>query len=259
MKLGQVYFRNEDFANAQTQFETLAQENPSDPLADEALILAGQSSVRGMSAGGIVHALDLFSRVAKGAGPLRLYARQEQALLEVREGHYKDAVIIYDDILRSNPDTALRLASLCGKADCLVANEGEPSPSPTVPAASGTDSCAAAMTLYDQISTDPDVTAPWRDQALYKKGRCLNKQGLVDQALAAFYDVLNTPATTAQQQPDFFWFEKAGYDAAAILEARSQWPGAISILEKVARAGGPRSTAARKRADQLRLEHFVWD
>jgi len=260
MKLGQVYFRSEDYANAQTQFETLAQENPSDPLADQALLLAGQSSVRSMSAGGIVHALDLYSRVAKGAGPLRLYARQEQALLEVREGHYKDAVIIYDDILRSNPDTALRLASLCGKADCLAANEGEPSPaSSPAPAASGTDSCAVAMTVYDQIAADPDVTAPWRAQALYKKGRCLNKQGLVDQALAAFYDVLNAPATTARQQPDFFWFEKAGYDAAAILEARSQWPGAISILEKVARAGGPRSTAARKRVDQLRLEHFVWD
>jgi len=44
-----------------------------------------------------------------------------------------------------------------------------------------------------------------------------------------------------------------------MLEARAQWPGAISILEKVAQAGGPRSAEARKRADQLRLEHFVWD
>ena len=262
MKLGQVYFRREDFANAQTQFENLAQENPSDPLTDKALILAGESSVRGMSSSGIDHALALFDQVAKGTGPLRLYARQEQALLEARMGHDKEAVIIYDNILRSNPDDSLRLAALCGKADCLVASEKDASPAPSpsaAPMSSGTEACAAAMALYDQIVADPDVTTPWRDQALYKKGRCLDKQGLADQALTAFYDVLNSPTTGGQQQPDFFWFEKAGYDAAGLLEAKSNWPGAIFVLEKVARAGGPRSGEARKRADELRLEHFVWD
>jgi tetratricopeptide (TPR) repeat protein len=269
MKLGELYFRAEDFANAQTQFETLAQESPSDPLADKALILAGQSAVRGMSSGGIKHALDLFDLVAKGTGPLRLYARQEQALLKARQGLDAEAVIIYDDILRSNPDTPLRLAALCGKADCLVAAAGDaspaaspaaasPAPPPAAPATSG-DSFSGAVALYDQIAADPDATAPWRNQALYKKGRCLSKQGFNDQALAAFYDVLNSRSTGTREQPDFFWFEKAGYDADAMLEAKAQWAGAISILEKVAKAGGPRSAEAQKRADQLRLEHFVWD
>jgi len=263
MKLGEVYFRREDFANAQTQFETLAEESPADPLADQALILAGQSSVKGMSPGGIKHALDLFQRVAAGSGPLKLYARQEQALLKVQMGSNKDAVIIYDDILRSNPDTPLRFAALCGKADCLVAAESaaesdaSPAPSPSV--SSTTGGCAAAIALYNQIATDPEATPPWRDQALYKKGRCLNKQGLTGEALAAFFDILNAPSAASRQQPDFFWFDKAGFDAADMLEEKSQWPGAISILEKVAQAGGPRSAEARKRADQLRLEHFVWD
>jgi len=257
MKLGQVYFRHEDFANAQTQFETLAQENPSDPLADKALILAGQSSVKSMSPDGVRHAMELFDRVVQGSGPLRLYARQEQALVEVRRGHNKDAAIIYDDILRSSPDTTLRLAALCGKADCMVAAEDGTA------ATSSTDgACAAAIAMYDQVAADPDVTRPWRDEALYKKGRCLDKQGLAGQALAAYYDVLNGPAAAPggkPQPPDFFWFDKAGFDAAAMLEAKSQWPGAISVLEKVAHAGGPRSEEARKRADELRLEHFVWD
>jgi len=261
MKLGQVYFRRDDYANAQTQFETLAAESPSDPLADKALILAGESSVKGMSPGGIDHALALFDRVAKGSGPLGPYARQEQAVIEVYRGLDKEAVIIYDDILRSNPETALRLAALCGKADCLVAAEAGASPAPgPSPAVSSTgNACAAAIALYDQIAADPEATNPWRDQALYKKGRCLNKEGLTDQALAAFYDVLNARAPAARQQPDFFWFDQAGFGAAEILEDRAQWPGAISILEKVAQAGGPRSAEARKRADQLRLEHFVWD
>jgi hypothetical protein len=44
-----------------------------------------------------------------------------------------------------------------------------------------------------------------------------------------------------------------------MLEAKAQWPGAIAILEKVAKAGGARGPEAQKQADQLRLEHFVWD
>jgi tetratricopeptide (TPR) repeat protein len=255
MKMGEVYYRLEDFANAQTQFETLAQESPADSLADKALILAGQSSVAGMSPDGAKHALELYDRVAQGSGPLKLYARQEQALLEARLGKNKEAVIIYDDILRSSPDTPLRFAVLCGKADCLVAAEGDAAPALSATARA----VAGAISLYDEIAADPDATAPWRDQALYKKGRCLAKQGLTDQALAAFYDVLNAPSPGSGRQPDFFWFEKAGYDAAALLESRSQWPGAISILEKVAQAGGPRGPEAHKHADQLRLEHFVWE
>jgi len=268
MKLGQLYFAREDFANAQTQFETLAEESPTDPLADKALILAGESAVRGMSTDGATQAVNLFEKVAQGTGPLKLYARQEEALLEAQTGRYDQAILIYEDILRSNPDTTLRLAALCGKADCLVAGAGDPgaspspSPVPNAPGASPTPANApftTAVQLYDQVANDPDATAPWRDQALYKKGRCLSKQGLYDQALAAYYDVLNPTTSGTKQAPDFFWFEKAGYDAAAMLEAKSQWPGAISILEKVAHAGGPRSAEARKGADQLRLEHFVWN
>lgn len=264
MKMGEVYFRREDFANAQTQFETLAQESPSDPLADKALILAGQSSVNSMSGSGAAYALTLFGKVAEGNGPLKLYARQEQALLELRLGHAKDALILYDEILRSAPDTALRLAALCGKADCLVAmaNDAYAAPSPAPggsPSPSAADTFASAIGLYDQISSDPDVTTPWYDQALFKKGECLEKQGFMDQALAAFYDVLDRRSTATRKQPDYFWYEKAGFEAATMLEAKSQWPGAISIMEKIAQAGGPRSAEARKQADQLRLEHFVWE
>jgi tetratricopeptide (TPR) repeat protein len=264
MKMGQVYFRREDYANAQTQFETLVQENPADPLSDQALILAGQSAVRSMSSDGAQHALDLYDRVAKGSGPLKLYARQEEALVEFNRGHSKEAVIIYDDILRLNPNTQLRLAALCGKADCLTTPESDtvasPSPAPS-PAASGTsrDAYAMAVSLYDQVATDPDAAGHWRDEALYKKAHCLSKQGLADQALSALYDVLSGRPATSKEEPDFVWYEKAGFEAAALLESRAQWPGAISVMEKVAQAGGPRSTEARKRADQLRLDHFIWD
>jgi len=260
MKLGQVYFRREDFANAETQFETLAQESPTDPLADKAMILAGQSAVHGMSEGGTEHALELFQKVAAGTGPLKLYARQEQALVKAEMGLNDEAITLYEDILRSNPDVALRIAALCGKADCLVAASGTAATlAAPAPAVSGSDTVSTAISLYDQIIADPDASPPWRDEALYKKAGCLARQGAPDRALAAYYDILNAPAGAARQLPDYFWFEKAGYDAEALLEAKSQWPGAISLLEKIAQAGGPRSADARKRAEELRLQHFIWD
>ena len=245
MKLGQVYFRREDFANAQTQFETLAQESASSPLAESALFLAGQAAMRSMNAGGVDRALELFEGVAKLAGPLRLYARQEQAIAKTQLGKESEAVILYDDILRANPENPLRFAALCGKADCLASLAGKD--------AAG---CAKAMALYDQLAADPEVTRLWRDQALYKKAKCLEGQNRTAEALAVFYDAL---APQSASDPEFFWFYKSGFDAARMLEAQEQWKPAIGVYEKMAKTEGPRSAEAKARAEQLRLERFVWE
>jgi Tfp pilus assembly protein PilF len=43
LKLAESHFRRQDFASAQTEFETLAQENPKSALTEQALFLAAQS------------------------------------------------------------------------------------------------------------------------------------------------------------------------------------------------------------------------
>jgi len=72
-----------------------------------------------------------------------------------------------------------------------------------------------------------------------------------------FYDVLQ--AETAAGEPDYFWYYKAGFDAARMLEAQEQWKAEIGVYEKMAKSQGPRAEEAKKRAEQLRLEHFIWD
>lgn len=244
MKMGQVYFRREDFANAQTQFETLANEAAGTPLAETALFLAGQSALHSMNAGNLDRALELFGQVTKLNGPLKLFARQEQAVAKARAGQEAEAVLLYDSILRSNPGTILRFAALSGKADNLVApNNASP------------EATAQAIALYEQIVADPEVTVFWRNQALYKKAKCLEKRGEKEKALAAFYDVLQP---LVGGEPEFFWYFKAGFDAARLLEAQEQWPAAIGLYEKMAKSDGPRAEEARSRANELRLEHFIW-
>ena len=242
MKLGEAFFRREDFANAQTQFETLAEEAPGNPLAEKALFLAGQSAMRSMNTD---RALELFERVVKLGGPLKLYARQEQAVAKVQAGKENEAVVLYDDILRSQPENGLRFAALCGKADSLASLAG-----------ADPQKLGEAIAIYDQLADDAEVPRFWKDQALYKKGTCLEKLSHSDDALAAFYEALQPQSAN---DPEFFWFYKAGFDAARMLEAQTQWKSAVGIYEKMAKTEGPRSDEAKKRAEQLRLEHFIWD
>lgn len=270
MKLGQVYFRQEDYANAQTQFETLAAGAPGSALAETALFLAGQSAMRSMNPSAADRALELFERVAKGNGPLKLHARQQQAIVKSQLGRHAEAIILFDSILGANPADELRFAALCGKADSLVAT------APNDPQA-----YEKAIAIYDQLATDPEVARPWRNQALYKKAKCLERQGAREGALAVFYEVLQpraiavasaapgaTPAAGDEDEvekeatgdvPEYFWYYKAGFDAARLLEAQEKWKSAIGMYEKMAKAAGPRSEEAGKRAEQLRLEHFVWE
>ncbi len=247
MKLGQIYFRREDFANAQTQFEFLATESPSSPLTETALFLAGRSAMRSMNPGGLDRALELFEQVAKLDGPLKLYARQEQAVTKTRLGKETEAIVLYDNILSSKPDAELKFASLCGKGENFLAL-GSKDPK----------AFDQAIAVFEKLAAQPDVTASWRNKALYKKAKCLENSDRKAEALAAYYDVLQPQAAT-DAEPEYFWYYKAGFDAARILEAQEQWKSAIGIYEKIANLEGPRAAEAKSRADQLRLEHFIWD
>jgi hypothetical protein len=69
--------------------------------------------------------------------------------------------------------------------------------------------------------------------------------------------VLETPFRT-DRAPELFWYYKAGFNAARLLEADSHWDSAAKVYQKLAAAGGSRSEEARIRLNQLRLEHFLW-
>ncbi len=247
MKLGQIYFRRDDFANAETQFATLAYDAPQSPYVETALFLAGESAVRQINPGAVDRALLLFDDVAKLDGALKLYARQQQAIVQSRLGRDSEAIALYDVILATQPaaEPELRFAALCGKGDNLVA-------------LGRTDAARidAAIAVFDQLAALAGVTPVWRNQALYKKAKALEQLGRVPEALVTFYDVLDR---SGGPESEYFWFYKSGFDAARIFEGQSQWKSAIGIYEKMAKPDGPRSAEARARVKQLRLEKFIWE
>ena len=102
------------------------------------------------------------------------------------------------------------------------------------------------------------MPAHWSNQAEFKKGKALEKLNDKTAALTTYYGVLEQGARPDVQH-EFFWFYKAGFNAAQLLEEASDWKSAVAVYRKLAAVGGVRSDEAKARLTQLRLEHFLWD
>jgi outer membrane protein assembly factor BamD (BamD/ComL family) len=247
MKLAEVYYREQDFPNAETEFELLAEQNPSGPWSEKALFFAAESAMSSMGGHSMEQALTLFDRVVHLNGELKWAARNEQAAIERKLGKAPDAIALYDEVLKGDARPAEKREALCGKADIFFEM-----------GAIDAKNYQSARELYDQLAADREGATHWRKQALFKKGICLEKETKRDAALATFYDVLDE-----QREPggagELFWFYKAGFSAGRLLEADSKWQSAVMVYQKLAAVGGARSEEARQRLDRLRLEHFLWE
>src|SRR6059036_908099 len=246
MKLAELYYRRQDFANAQTQFEIIAQQNPDDSLAERALFFAAESAMSSMGEHSLDRAIVLFDQVVRQNGPLRWAARNEQAVIERKLGKPKDALALYDEVLKSDAGSPEKREAMCGKGDIFFE-------------AGTTDSSnyQRAIDIYDQLASDKDEPIHWRNQAFFKKGLCLEKKSERPTALATFYKILEEDARPDRRR-ELFWYYKAGFNAARLLEEDSKWESAAAIYEKLTAAGGSRSEEAKARLTNLRLEHFLW-
>jgi outer membrane protein assembly factor BamD (BamD/ComL family) len=246
LKLAESHFRRQDFASAQTEFETLAQENPKSPLTEQALFLAAQSAMASMASHSLDHALELLTQVVTINGNFRWAARNEQAAIERRLGKWQDAQALYDEVLKGDARGPEKREALCGKADIFF-EQSNADPA----------NLERAVGIYDQLANEAANQPHWRNQALFKKGVCQEKGSDWAGALATFYRILEFNPSP-DRPPEFFWFYKAGFNAARLLEEQQKWDAAAVIYEKLAVANGPRSEEANARLGQLRLEHFLW-
>lgn len=247
MKLGEVYFRRKDYANAEEQFAGIASRQPEGALSETALFLAGQCAASRLNPGSVDEALRYWERVAQGNGVLRWRARYQQASVKSRMGDDADGAELFERIVNSTEavDRELRLAARCGRADALLSM-----------AKRGALPLTEALAEYEALASQPEVSPAWRNQALHKKAKALEATQQ-QEALEGFYRVLEAPDSVAAGE--FFWLFKAGFDAARILEGRQAWRDCVALYERLSRLGGPRSQEAKNRAFQIRLERFLWE
>jgi tetratricopeptide (TPR) repeat protein len=248
MKLAETYYRRQDFPNAQTHFQILAQENPRGPFTERALFFAAKSATQSMAAQSLDRALVLLDEVVKKNGELKWAARNEQAAIERKLGKSQDAATLYDEVLQGNARPEEKREALCGKGDIFY-ERGE----------TARENYQRAIEIYDQLAQQKDATVHWRNQALFKKGICLEKMGDRENALTTFYRIIEEENRPDRPQREFFWYYKAGFNAARLLEDDSKWQPAAVVYQKLASAGGARSDEAKSRLSRLRLEHFLWE
>lgn len=247
MKLAEVYYERQDFANAQTQFEIIAQQHPDDSLAEKALFFAAESAMSSMGEHSLDRAIVLFDQVVQKNSAMRWPARNEEALIERKLGKTKDALALYDEVLKSDAPQSEKREALCGKGDIFFEM-------------GGSENYQRAIEIYDQLASDKNESSDWRNQALFKKALCLEKKNDRAGALETFYKILQDPAVAGRpdEQRELFWYYKAGFNAARLLEEDSKWESAAAIYERLVATGGNRSEEAKGRLNHLRLEHFLW-
>jgi tetratricopeptide (TPR) repeat protein len=243
IKLGEVYFRQDDYPNAQTQFEMISEEDPDSPLVETALFLAGEAARKSMNSSSMDHAVELFEEVYKINGPLRYRARLEQALTKRQALQDREAIVLLNDLLNQTIPIDIRCEAMDAKGDAeFTLGSKEES------------EYREAIKTFDSLATLEGVSAVCRQSALYKKAKCYEKIGQWDEALAAYYDVLSVD----HGEPAEIWYFRAGFDAAQILESKKSWASAAAIYQKLAATPSSRAEEAKNRLTRLRLEHFLW-
>lgn len=252
MKVGETYYRLEDFANARTQFELLASDRPSSPYADAALFFAGKSAMELMTPEGLQRALEIWGELAERGGLLALTARVQQVQVKRREGLEREALDLIAAILdEKDVGAETRLDLQCQRVELLIIQGRDDSKQRDA-------AVAAARVLHDS----PGLAYVWKARIGSLLAQALQESGCNAEALTACYDVVNAglenvagPANAAE----YFWFYWAGFRAVALLEAEKQWEGAAKMAERLAQTPGDRAAEAKERATRIRLEHFLWD
>lgn len=246
-KLAELEFARGDYLAARTRLEQLAGEYPAAAEAQQAWFLAGMASARLVQEDAIEQALLHFEEAAKAENELGWRARFEQALLLSARGAPKEALVLLDRVIDSTTEPGLRSAARIEKGDTLFSQ-----------AQTASDKAGAlenAVGVWQDLAADTETPLPWREQALVKAGAALEESGQSREALQNYYRVVLGRESAGGED---FWFFKAGFEAARILEGQEAWQEAIRVYERLGGMGGVRGEEALARANRLRLEKFLW-
>lgn len=247
MKVADGFFRLEDYANAQTQFELVAKNDPTSEFAEAAIYSAGKAA---MSLRNVDVAVGLWETLAAQDGGLSRAARLQQALAKRREGKEAEALKVVNGLLGETAlDEVTRRMLLCEKAELLI----------QMGAVEAKHLDAAVAVLRDFLKA-PEIKGSWRARGGYWLAYALHKLKQDVAALVACQNVTEQQDLAQGLDPDAAaWYYRAGFLAVELLEQKGHWEGAARMAERLAQAGGERATEAQDIATKIRLQRFLWD
>lgn len=244
MKLGECLARRGDYRQAWVEFELAGRNSGDRIVSSSALYFAADSAAKTMDPEAIERSIELYEEVARSGGPLAFRARLDQATLYSLLERRDEALVLLDRLAAEADGKEIRLAAKMKQADTLfVMGNDDPA------------RMKEAIALWGEISLG-DVPVPDRNEAFTKAAMAHEQLGDTDAALSGYYRVVDTAGAG---EPDYFWYYKAGFDAARLLESQDRWQEAMIVYKKLADSGGPRSAEAESRVKRLRLENFIWE
>jgi tetratricopeptide (TPR) repeat protein len=254
MKVAQAFYRLEDYANAGTQFETLAEEQTESPYAEVAQFYAAKAAMALLNPAGLEKAISLWEEVVNRNGPLAREAQRQQAVAKRRQGKEADALAVINSLLTTTPppqgDELFALMVEKGELLMLLSRKD-----PRL--------LDQAQEVFTYITQDTTATRAWRGQAGFLLAQCHMQAGRSAEALEASSDVvescLNPTLSRAITPQEYVWLYRAGFAALEVLKSNQQWEAAARLADRLASAGGDRSESAKQEGTRIRLEHFLWD
>lgn len=247
MKMGEHYFRTENYPLALTMFENLEKESPDSELAEPALYFAGKANMRLDPTEGAERAIELWNRVVRNGGPLRISARYQQALAKRRQLKYDEAAGILRSLLKDDAiSSEERKAMLCSLGETLFSQSLD-APS----------RLQEAESVFQSVVALSEDSPSWRNQALYRLAKCHERTGNIEAAKEAYLGVFDTKTNDT---PDYVWFYRAGFQLFELLKDEENWDAAIKVGTKLANSEsptrGPRAAEAEKKIEALKLGQF---
>ncbi len=250
--VGTFLFNSARYEEAEAVFVDFVKIFPSDSLADAAQFRAGVSAAQQRE---FVRANDYFGQLATRYPESKLLAdarfRQGEALSEL--GEFGAAILAFDEVVNEYPESDLVGQAWGHKGDCqFMLGATEPK------------RYEESMASFRVVTQIPGMALEDLLEAEYKMGRCLQQLGQGEAALNQFYGRVMVPFLDAQSRGEALsesaklWFVRAAERAADHLEAVGEWRQMGRVLEHVAAAGVSSSDEARRRAKQVRQEHW-WD
>jgi len=254
LKLAEALLKSGDTQGARGEFEQLAATAAGSDLGRRSLFLAAQSASRVMDPASMDDSLMLLERIASTGAPdaMAWQARLQEGTLKNAQNLPLEALAIYDTILGSrgtngtpSPDRELCSAALMAKGDTLHQL-----------GVTDTKREKQAVAAWRELAGDPAVPIRKRNQALCKAGDVLASLGDGEGALESYRAAFTNDKPGEAEQ---LWHDRAGFQAARLLENRRDWRNAVNLYCQLIAQGGPRASEAKARLSDLRLKNFLWD
>jgi len=251
MRLAEVYDRNQDYPNAETQYELLADAlDPEDPLGETALFFAGRAAMSLFNPEGLDKAVEIFGRVVERDGDLAPLSRLYQAKAKRRLGREDEALALLEVLSGSVWDREIRKQAMVEKVEALLVLAGSD------PALFETAEGAARF-LREEF---PEPATQLR--AAYLICTIRERVGDIDGAIQIGYEAMAIDDRDLLEMTDpasLNWLYRVGFTCYRLLESQGRHEAAVSVLERMGRTRGSRSEDAREKAEKLRLKHFLWE